>query len=74
MAWHGSANGGVPPAPSTVRGNGCKRCEYCFSKLYGCTDTACYCHTHRAEPVDKTAYRDLLRMLNEGINENDGTN
>lgn len=28
----------------------CKRCDMCWTRLYGCSATRCYCHSHPLEP------------------------
>jgi hypothetical protein len=41
--------------PTTDRGvsfiqGDCQRCEFCWTRLYGCSATRCYCHSHPLEP------------------------
>lgn len=51
----GPINSG-PIAPGSWRApveqvSECKQCEFCFTKLFGCTSSKCYCHTHDLEPA-----------------------
>jgi hypothetical protein len=54
----------VPGAAAPGSGRGgktdCKRCEFCHTRQYGCTNSSCYCHTHPLEPVPVTVLHDPL--------------